>query len=327
MRNRDKWRPFFKITINKNDQTIIFPVIAAKTYGDATFTLGDSKTNRDLTVTYTAEDPSVVSITGNQATILKVGSTKITATQAGDELNFAATPVERTLTVNKAELTVTADNQTKVYGSANPPLTFTYSGWVNGEELIDTPPTAGTTIGTTSVVDTYADAITLTGGSDNNYTFRLVAGDFAVTKAELTVTADNQTKVYGSANPPLTYTYSGWVNGEELIDTPPTVSTTIDETSEVDTYGDAITLTGGSDNNYTFRLVAGDFAVTKAELTVTADNKTKVYGSANPPLTFTYSGWVNDEETIDTPPTVSTTIDETSAVDTYADAITLTAVS
>jgi hypothetical protein len=68
-------------TANKETQSITFPAIATKTYGDASFTLGNATTDKGLTVTYTAEDPSVVSISGNQATVLKAGTTSITATQ------------------------------------------------------------------------------------------------------------------------------------------------------------------------------------------------------------------------------------------------------
>ena len=236
-------------------------------------------------------------------------------------VSLTRTPV--TLTINKAVLTVTADNKTKVYGAANPELTFKYSGWVNGVETIDVVPIASTTVTTTTPVGTYTGAITLSGGSDNNYTFNLVAGDFEVTKAVLTVTADSKTKVYGETNPALTFSYSGWVNGVETIDVEPTISTTVTTSTNVGIYLGSITFTGGSDNNYTFNFVAGDFEVTKAVLTVTADNKTKVYGAANPALTFTYSGWVNGVETIDVAPIASTTVTTTTPVGTYPGTITL----
>jgi len=38
-----------------------------------------------------------------------------------------------TLSVTPATLMVTAKNQTKAYGAANPPLTMRYSGFVNGD--------------------------------------------------------------------------------------------------------------------------------------------------------------------------------------------------
>ncbi len=312
-------------TINKNVQTINFPIIVAKTYGDATFTLGDAKTNQNLTVSYTATDPSVVSITGNQATILKAGTTVITATQVGDDQNFAATPVEQTLTVGKATLTVTADAKTKVYGEATPSLVFSYSGWKNGVEIIDTPPAITTTVNAATVSGTHIGAITVSGGSDNNYTFSYVPANMEVTKATLTVTADAKTKVYGTANPSLTFQYSGWKNSdtEAVLDTKPSASTTVDLLTNTGTYSNAIVVSGGSDNNYTFSYVPANMEVTKATLTVTADAKTKVYGESNPALTFQYSGWKNSEtETVlDTKPGVSTTVNQLTNAGTYPGAI------
>ena len=76
-----------QITVNvtvRASQSITFDAIGNKTYGDADFTLGDATTDKGLTVTYTASDPTIVSISGNTASILKAGSTTITASQDGD---------------------------------------------------------------------------------------------------------------------------------------------------------------------------------------------------------------------------------------------------
>jgi MBG domain (YGX type) len=65
------------------------------------------------------------------------------------------------------------------------------------------------------------------GGVDNNYSFIYVSGTLTINKAPLTADADDQTKVYGKANPALTITYTGFVNGDNAGDiTPPTASTT-----------------------------------------------------------------------------------------------------
>jgi hypothetical protein len=96
-------------------------------------------------------------------------------------------------------LTVTADAQTKVYGEANPELTFEYSGWKNNEteSVLDTKPAAGTTVDNATPFGFYTYAITVTGGMDNNYDFTYVSADFAVTKAELTISgAKAENKVY-----------------------------------------------------------------------------------------------------------------------------------
>ena len=49
---------------------------------------------------------------------------------------------------------------------------------------------------------------------DTDYTISYVAGNLTVTAAPLTITADNQTKVYGAALPTLTASYTGFVNGD-----------------------------------------------------------------------------------------------------------------
>ena len=313
-----------EIAIVKSDQTIIFNALPTKTYGNSDFA-PVATASSGLTVTYSSSNTNVATIVSSQIHIIGAGTCTIYADQAGDANYLAAPQGSQTLTVSTATLTATADNQSKVYGAASPTLTFQYSGWVNGVETIDTSPSISTTVDGTSNVGTYDNSITLTGGTDNNYTFNLVAGKFDVTKAVLTATADNQTKVYGASNPTLTLVYSGWVNGVETIDTPPSISTTVDGTSNVGTYDNSITLTGGTDNNYTFSLVAGKFDVTKAVLTVTADAQTKVYGEANDALTIQYSGWQNGNGIADltTAPTAGTTVTVTSPVAVYAGAITL----
>ena len=53
----------------------------------------------------------------------------------------------------------------------------------------------------------------------------------------------------------------------------------------------------------------GTLIIGKAALTATADNKTKIYGEVNPPLTVTYSGLLGTDAPgdLDTPPVVATT--------------------
>ena len=104
-----------------------------------------------------------------------------------------------------ASLTVTADNQTKVYGAANPTLTHTTTGFVNGDNEGDLTGsiTCSTPADQTSPVASYP--ITCSGATSTKYTISYVAGTLTVTTATLTVTASNQTKVYGAANPTLTH--------------------------------------------------------------------------------------------------------------------------
>jgi gliding motility-associated-like protein len=237
--------------------------------------------------------------------------------------NYTVTFTSADLTVEKATLTVTAENKSKIYGDANPALTFTYLGWKSGNSASDltTQPSAATTVDLSSPVNVYTDAITVSGAADENYDFSYVPADFEVTKATLTVTAQNKSKIYGDANPALTFTCLGWKNGNSDSDliTLPSVATTVDLSSPVNVYTGAITVSGAADENYDFSYVPADFEVTKASLTVTADNKERIYGESNPALTLTYNGFKNDDgiTSIDSAPVPSTTVVATTAAGVY----------
>ncbi|MDR6783846.1 gliding motility-associated-like protein [Pedobacter africanus] len=168
------------VAVPKGNQMITFNTIAAKTYGDAAFTLGNANSSAGLAITYTAADPSVVSISGNTATILKAGNTLVTASQLGNATIKAAANVQQTLTVNKAVLTITADNKERFAGTANPALTLSYSGFVNGETntVLTTAPTVSTTATLASPVGDYP--ITAIGAAAVNYSFNYVAGTLKV---------------------------------------------------------------------------------------------------------------------------------------------------
>ena len=134
----------------------------------------------------------------------------ITASGAVDS-DYTITYVGGTLTVTAAALTITADNQTKVYGAALPTLTASYTGFVNGDTSasLTTQPTLTTTATASSHVAGSPYAITASGAVDSDYSITYVAGSLTVTAAPLTITADNQTKVYGAALPTLTASYTG----------------------------------------------------------------------------------------------------------------------
>src|SRR6202030_803264 len=213
------------------------------------------------------------------------------------------------LTITKAHLTVTADNQTRAYGAANPTLTATTSGCVNGETLGASGVTGTASVTTTAVANSGVAgspyAITPAVGSLTaaSYDFTIFTpGSLSITKAHLTVAADNQTRAYGAANPTLTATVSGFVNEETLgtsgVTGTASVTTTAVGNSGVAGSPYAITPAVGSLTaaSYDFTIFTpGSLSITKAHLTVAADNQTRAYGAANPTLTATVSGFVNGE--------------------------------
>src|SRR6185503_19860519 len=123
-------------------------------------------------------------------------------------------------------------------------------------------------------------------------------------------------KPYREANPALTFSYDGLENGDTAVDltTEPTCSTSADETTGVGIY--LISCAGGVADNYSFSYVSAQLTIKAKTLTVTADPQTKVYGQANPALTFSYDGFENGDTSDDltTEPTCSTSADETIGV-------------
>src|SRR5262249_40620378 len=228
-------------------------------------------------------------------TVLTAGSHSIGAVYNPVSYYLMSTSSPITQMVNPAPLTVTANDQTKLYGAPLPAFTATYNRFVLGEgpEVLSgtltftTPATSGSPVG--------SYPITPSGQTAANYVISYVAGTLTVTPASLIITADNQAKVYGAPLPTLTASYSGFVNGDTPSSlTPlPTLSTTATASSHVGTY--PITASGAVDPNYTISYVTGTLTVTPAPLTITADNQTKVYGAPLPTLTASYSGFVNGD--------------------------------
>src|SRR6202011_2533729 len=101
----------------------------------------------------------------------------------------------------------------------------------------------------------------------SNYALSYVGANLAVTAAPLAVTANAQSRLYGAANPALTYVSSGLVNGDTLsggLATPATA------TSNVGAYG----ITQGNllaTSHYALSYVGANGAVTAAPLAVTAN--------------------------------------------------------
>jgi sugar lactone lactonase YvrE len=78
----------------------------------------------------------------------------------------------------------------------------------------------------------------------------------------LLITANDQTRAYGVANPPLTVTYSGFTTGDDAskLTTQPIVATTATIASSIGSY--PITVSGASSPKYTITYVAGTLTVT-----------------------------------------------------------------
>jgi hypothetical protein len=160
-----------------------------------------------------------------------------------------------TLAIAQAQDEIVFGNLNQTYdGTAKPAtanttpnglaMSFTYKGLVN----------APTNAGSYTVIGTV---------NDINYQGSLT-NTLIINKADLTVTADNKTKIYGMSNPPLTASYNGFVNGENAsaLSLPVVLSTTATNTSEAAKY--PITASGAAAANYSIQYVNGTLQVFSA---------------------------------------------------------------
>jgi hypothetical protein len=227
--------------------------------------------------------------------------------------NYALTINNGNLAVTPATLTVSVDNKSRSYGTANPDFTGAINGTQNGDALtlsLSTSATIGSPVGSYAIVPSVVDP----GSKLGNYNVISANGILSITPALLTGTADDKSRVYGATNPVFTVTYSGFVNEEGAgIIVGALIGVTPAETnSPVGSY--PISVSGQSAPNYTINYIDGTLTVTAAQLTVTADNKSRTYGAANPELTGTVTG-VQEGDNITA--SYATTVDATSSVGTY----------
>lgn len=156
-------------TYVKTAQTITFAPASPVTYGIAPITLMGTSTS-GLAVTYTLVS-GPATLAGSTLTVTGAGSVIVKADQAGDARFSAASSVSATIVVNKAILTVKADNKSKIVGSVNPTLTATISGFVNGDSsaVVSGSAALSTTATTNSPVGVYPITVAIGTLSATNY--------------------------------------------------------------------------------------------------------------------------------------------------------------
>jgi hypothetical protein len=140
-----------------------------------------------------------------------------------------------------------------------------------------------------------------------------------IAKANLVVSVDNYTRIYGDEDPVCTVQYDCFKNNDTFsdLDAEPLLATTATIDSPVGTY--PIEANHASDNNYEISYVAGVLTINKASLTARAEDKSRIFNSANPEFTIEYTGFKINEDalTLEAAPTVSTEATEDSPVGQY----------
>ncbi len=264
-------------TVNKANQTITdFAAIANKTFGDDNFQVSATGGDSGEPVTFAATGDCTVS--GNTVHITGAGSCTVTASQAGNNNYFAAKDVAHTFSIEKAATTTTITCGAGPFtydGSAHTPCSAKVTGFgLNAPVTVDYQNNINA--GTATAKATYTESANYKGSTDEK--------TFTIDKRAIEVTADNKSKTYGDADPALTYkvTSGSLATGDSL-------SGALTRAPGETVAGSPYAITQGTlsaNSNYDLTFKNGTLTIDKRAIEVTADNKSKTYGDADPALTY-----------------------------------------
>ena len=204
------------LTITANNGSKVYGSV--KTYAGTEFTTtGLVNGNTVTSVTLTS--------TGDPATAT-VGNYTMTASAAvGTGLNnYTINYVNAVLTVDPKALAITASDRTKIYGDvvtfAGTEFTTPAGALVNGDAVTSVTLTSTGAAATATVAGSPYPIVAsaATGIGLSNYTISYVNGILTVTQKVLTITAANQSKIYGQTFTftGTEFTSAGLVNGNSI---------------------------------------------------------------------------------------------------------------
>jgi hypothetical protein len=296
------------------NQTINFSLPASVRFGDPALTLTATGGGSGNAVTFAANGNC--SVAGNLLTTTGAGSCLVTASQAGNASFAPAAPVTLNLSVAKAVARL-------IWSPLSP---IVYGTPLGASQLSATSTVLGTfTFSPVSGSILPAGAATLRATfvpSDlTNFEGASASVSLNVLRANLTARAADQSRTYGGANPVLTSSISGFVNGESAAVLSGTldVSTPALQTSPAGSYPIVIAPGTISAANYSFSFAGGTLTVERAGLVVRANDLALDFGDAIPELSASITGFVlfDDLSVLSGTAAVSTIATDSSAPGTY----------
>ena len=286
-----------QLTITKAETMTLTPELtgkdAEKVYDSKPLSGGAKASVKEGTkITYSTDGGETWSET--LPSITDVGTLNVKA--KAENKNYKDVTVDYTLKVTRKAVTVTADNKSKVFGEKDPELTATVTGTI-GKDTVDY------TLSRKAGEDVGKYTITASGKAEQgNYSVTYATGTLTITKAEtMTLTPEltgkDAEKVYDSK--PL----SGGAKASVKEGTKITYSTDGGETwsetlPSITDVGTLNVKAKAENKNYKDVTVDYTLKVTRKAVTVTADNKSKVFGEKDPELTATVTGTIG-KDTVD----------------------------
>lgn len=233
-------------------------------------------------VTYESSDSQIVQIYSSGGKMMlnckSYGTATITAKQVGSTNYYDATPIEKTITIEKSitNITINVSDAIFYYDGKTHQLSFSLSSSeVNTDDVtIEIKKIEGnneTTVSSDQVKDAgkyhfyYSISKDQFTGNANAF--------LTIYKTSLVVTADDKTMAYGEEIPELTYVITGFVNDEsvEVLSAMPIASTDYEHWGDVGEY--VISVEGGGATNYDFIYFNGKLTIVKANQTIVWDQE------------------------------------------------------
>jgi uncharacterized repeat protein (TIGR01451 family) len=181
---------------------------------------------------------------------------------------------------------------------ANRTITFSINGIAVGTAVTNASGVA--TLPNVSLVQggipisagTFVGALGVSFAGDDQFSASTGTSTLTVTKATLTVTTQNATKVYGDTNPAFSYVISGFLNNETVAVVSGTANcnTSANSASPAGAFPITCSLGTLAATDYNFTFVPATLTITRAPLVLAGNDASRLYGDANPALTSTIVG-------------------------------------
>ena len=191
--------------------------------------------------------------------------------------NYQVNYLEEVFTILPINVVLRVNSVSKVYGTNDPEFTVTkMSGAIDDLGKITFTRVAGENVG--------RYVISITDWANKNYSPTVLNGTLTIEPRTIEISLDSATKEFGASDPEFTYT----INSGELL---PNDTLNLNITRE---YGENVgeyklTFKSSANRNYNVTVKENDakLTITKAQLTITAQNTSKVFGANDTELTWT----------------------------------------
>ena len=279
------------LTVNPLTITVTPTASQSKNHGDP-----DSLISFSFTPT-TTTNSSVVTFTGtlSRTTGENAGSYSITiGTVTSTNYNFSL--VSENFSINKRNPAIIFNNISKVFGDANFNLSATSSNTSSFVYSVTDSSVASLSGTAVSIVGIGTTSVTLTQVSDTNYLAATTTITLSVTPISITITPTaSQSKTYGGLDSVISYSYTPTITTNSSV---VTFTGTLSRTAGENIGSYSINIGTLNSSNYTVTLANENFDIIRKQLTVTAEDKIKVYDALiyNPSsYTASLTGFISGE--------------------------------